>query len=113
MSCIFCKIISGEIPSTKVYENDKIIAFKDINPAAPIHLLIVPKVHIESLEALNNDNIGIVKDIHFAIQEVAKKMEINEKGYRVITNCGVEGGQTVPHLHYHVLGGVQLGEKII
>jgi len=111
--CIFCKIIDGSIPSTKVYEDDSILAFKDINPAAPVHVLVVPKVHIESLEALNNENINIVKDIHFAIQKVAEIMKINKEGYRVIVNCGKNAGQTVPHLHYHVLGGAKFDEKII
>ena len=111
--CIFCKIIEGLIPSSKVYENEDILAFKDIHPAAPVHVLVVPKVHIESLEALSSENIDIIKKIHFGIQEVAKIMKINSDGYRVIVNCGKNGGQTVPHLHYHILGGMQFNEKII
>lgn len=111
--CIFCKIIEGSIPSKKVLENDDIIAFHDINPAAPVHVLVVPKVHIESLEALNEQNIDVVVKIHQAILEVAKIMKINSKGYRVIANCGKEGGQTVPHLHYHVLGGTAMNEKLL
>lgn len=111
--CIFCKIIEGSIPSKKVLENDDIIAFHDINPAAPVHVLVVPKVHIESLEALNEQNVDVVVKIHQAILQVAKIMKINSKGYRVIANCGKEGGQTVPHLHYHVLGGTCLNEKLI
>ncbi|NLM10529.1 MAG: histidine triad nucleotide-binding protein [Clostridiaceae bacterium] len=111
--CVFCKIIKGEIPSIKVYENDDIIVFKDINPAAPIHVLVVPKVHIECLEALNQDNIDVVTKIHAAILETTKILGINTDGYRVIVNCGKNGGQTVPHLHYHILGGAEFGEKII
>ncbi|NLY19533.1 MAG: histidine triad nucleotide-binding protein [Clostridiaceae bacterium] len=111
--CVFCKIIEGSIPSSKVYEDDSILAFKDINPAAPVHVLVVPKTHTESLEALNEENMDIVKKIHSAIQEVARIMKINEAGYRVIVNCGKNGGQTVPHLHYHVLGGAKFDEKII
>lgn len=111
--CVFCKIIDGSIPSKKVFENDDIIAFHDINPAAPVHVLVVPKVHIDSLEALDSRNIDVVVKIHQAILEVAKIMKISDKGYRVIVNCGKDGGQTVPHLHYHVLGGAAMGEKLI
>jgi histidine triad (HIT) family protein len=111
--CIFCRIIEGQIPSKKVYEDDDILAFEDIHPAAPVHVLVVPKKHIESLEALNSDNVEIVSKVHLAIREVAKTKEINEGGYRVIVNCGENGGQTVPHLHYHVLGGTVFTEKII
>lgn len=111
--CIFCKIINGTIPSEKVYENDYIFAFKDINPAAPVHVLIVPKAHIESLEALSDENMDIVIKIHSALLEVAKIMKVNSDGYRVIVNCGKNGGQTVPHLHYHMLGGTEFNEKLI
>ncbi|MDD4295695.1 MAG: histidine triad nucleotide-binding protein [Ruminiclostridium sp.] len=111
--CIFCKIIDGTIPSKKIYENDHIIAFQDIHPAAPVHVLIVPKIHIESLEALNDENMDIVTKVHFAIQKVAKIMKINSDGYRIIVNCGKNGGQTIPHLHYHLLGGAEFNEKII
>ncbi len=111
--CVFCKIIEGIIPSSKVYENDDIVVFKDINPVAPIHVLVVPKVHIESLVALNEQNIDIVRKIHLAILQTTKLLGINEEGYRVITNCGKNGGQTVPHLHYHIIGGTKFSEKII
>jgi len=111
--CVFCRIIKGELPSSKVYENDDIVVFKDINPAAPIHVLVVPKVHIESLEALNQDNMEVVPKIHAAILEVTKILGINKDGYRVVVNCGKNGGQTVPHLHYHVLGGAVFNEKIV
>jgi histidine triad (HIT) family protein len=112
-NCIFCKIIRGEIPSNKVYEDEHVFAFKDINPAAPVHVLVVPKTHINSLEDLNSENISTVVPIHKGIQEVAKIMNIDKTGYRVIVNCGEHGGQTVMHLHYHVLGGIKLGEKIL
>lgn len=111
--CIFCKIVKGEIPSNKVYENDDIVVFKDIHPAAPVHVLVVPKVHIESLEALNKDNIDVVTKIHAAILETTKILGINRDGYRVVVNCGKNGGQTVPHLHYHILGGTVFDEKIV
>jgi len=111
--CIFCKIINGEIPSAKVYENDKVVAFKDINPAAPVHVLIVPKVHIESIKDINTDNAGILVDIHLAANKVAEQAGILDRGYRLINNCGPDAGQTVPHLHYHLIGGTSLGLRII
>lgn len=111
--CIFCKIIEGTLPSKKVYEDEHIVAFEDIHPAAPIHVLVVPKQHIESLEALNEENVDIVSKVHLAIQQVAKAKNIAQGGYRVIVNCGKDGGQTVPHLHYHVLGGAVFSEKIV
>jgi histidine triad (HIT) family protein len=112
-NCIFCRIIRGEIPSALVYEDEHVYAFKDIHPAAPVHVLVVPKLHIDSLERLDDSNIGEVAYIHQAIQKVAKVMGVNDKGYRVIVNCGKKAGQTVFHLHYHVLGGMEMGEKII
>ncbi len=112
-NCLFCKIIKGEIPSAKVYEDDFVYAFKDIHPAAPVHVLVVPKVHIESLEGLNEENIQNIVPIHSGIKKVAQIMGINDTGYRVIVNCGESAGQTVFHLHYHVLGGIQMGEKIL
>lgn len=110
--CIFCKIINKEIPSSIVYEDDKVVAFKDINPAAPVHILIVPKVHVANVEALTPETAGCVADIHLAAKKIAKLMGINEKGYRLITNSGTEAGQTVMHLHYHLIGGITLGAKI-
>jgi len=111
--CIFCRIIEGTIPSRKVYEDEYILAFEDIDPAAPVHVLVVPKKHIESLEAVNPENVEYVVKAHFAIQQVTKAKKINAGGYRVIVNTGKDGGQTVPHLHYHVLGGTVFTEKII
>lgn len=112
-NCLFCRIIKGEIPSIKVYEDEYVYAFKDINPATPIHVLVVPKVHIENLEALNDENIENVTHIHRGIKKVTEITGINKDGYRVIVNCGEGAGQTVFHLHYHVLGGIKMNEKII
>lgn len=112
-NCIFCKIIKGDIPSSKVYEDDHILAFNDIHPAAPVHVLVVPKKHIENLDALNDENTDVLVPIHKGIQKVAELTGLKGKGYRVIINCGKEAGQTVFHLHYHVLGGRELGERIL
>ncbi|MBR4852221.1 MAG: histidine triad nucleotide-binding protein [Clostridia bacterium] len=111
MNCIFCKIINGEIPSSKVYEDEYCLAFKDLNPAAPVHVLVVPKTHIESLDCVNGENIDTVSKVISAIPAVAKEAGI-QNGYRVITNIGEDGGQTVKHLHFHVLGGKKLTEKL-
>ena len=113
MSCVFCKIIAGEIPCDKVYETDDVLAFRDIHPVAPVHVLVVPKSHVESIQALTPDTLPLVSDLHAAIREVALLEGIAESGYRVIANCGEGAGQTVPHLHYHVIGGKQLGEKLL
>ena len=112
-SCIFCKIINREIPSKIVYEDEKVIAFNDINPVAPVHVLIVPKQHIESVKHIDASNAGCLMDIHMAANKIAGKMGILEKGFRLINNCGPDAGQTVPHLHYHLIGGLKLGAKII
>ncbi len=103
--CIFCKIIAGDIPSTKVYEDDKIFAFQDINPEAPVHFLVIPKEHIASLDTLDEGHKDLVGHINIQISKLAKDLGIAESGYRVVTNIGDQGGQTVHHLHYHVLGG--------
>lgn len=112
-NCIFCKIVRKEIPSAIVYEDDKILAFKDINPVAPVHVLVMPKTHIESVEALNAENAGVLVDIHMAAKKVAAALGVSQSGYRLINNCGPDAGQTVPHLHYHVVGGTNLGPRII
>lgn len=106
--CIFCKIAAGEIPSNKVYEDDRIIAFHDINPMTPVHVLFVPKEHICCVDAINEDNCDIVGHIFSKIPSVAKELGL-ENGYRIVTNCGKEGCQSVMHLHFHLLGGKQLG----
>ena len=112
-NCIFCKIIKGEIPSTKVYEDEEILAFNDINPAAPIHVLVIPKKHIKSLAEMEDEDEKIVGKIYKVINEIAEKQGFKDNGYRVIVNCGKDGGQEVGHLHFHLLAGKQLGEKIV
>lgn len=108
--CIFCKIISGGIPSNKVYEDDKILAFRDIEPQAPVHVVIVPKEHIGSANDLNADNIGYISDIFEKIPQLAKELGVAESGYRIVNNCGADAGQTVKHLHFHLLGGTVGGK---
>lgn len=107
MDCLFCKIIAGDIPSTKVFEDDKIYAFKDIDPQAPVHVLILPKEHIVSADKIDEENKDIVSYIFSKIPQIAKDLNL-EKGYRIITNVGEDGGQTVHHLHFHLLGGRKL-----
>ena len=111
--CIFCKIIKGEVPSTKVYEDEEILAFKDINPAAPIHILVIPKKHIKSLVELEKEDEILIGKIYTVINKVAEEQGVKENGYRVIVNCGKDGGQEVEHLHFHLLAGKPLGEKIV
>ena len=108
-NCLFCKIIVGEIPSTKVYEDDMMLAFRDIEPQAPEHIVIVPKAHIDSANALNADNIKYVAHIWDKIPQIAKELGIAEDGYRVVNNCGQNAGQSVLHLHFHLMGGRQFG----
>ena len=111
-NCLFCKIIADEIPSTKVYEDDYVYAFRDINPQAPVHVLVVPKEHICCADAVNETNSVYVSKCFEAVAKIAKAEGL-EAGYRVINNCGENGGQTVMHLHFHILGGVKLSEKMI
>jgi histidine triad (HIT) family protein len=106
--CIFCKIAKKEIKANIVYENDLVLAFKDVNPKAPIHVLVIPKKHIEKISELNNENKQIASDLILAANEVAKVTNIFESGYRVIFNCGNDAGQEVLHVHLHVLGGKKL-----
>ncbi len=111
--CIFCKIIKREIPADIVYEDEEIIAFKDINPAAPVHILVIPKKHIPSLVELQKEDELLIGKIYTVINKVAEAQGVKEKGYRVIVNCGEDGGQEVGHLHFHLLAGKKLGEKIV
>ena len=111
--CIFCKIINGDIPSSKVYEDGDILAFNDINPVAPVHVLVIPKKHIKSLADMDDGDELIISKIYKVINQIVDEKGINEKGYRVVVNCGVEGGQEVGHLHFHLIGGKQLGTNII
>ncbi|MCD8099549.1 MAG: histidine triad nucleotide-binding protein [Oscillospiraceae bacterium] len=110
--CLFCKIIAGEIPSTKVFENDAVFAFRDINPQAPVHILVIPKEHIGSCADVNAVNSAAVAACFEAISEIAKQEGL-DNGFRVISNCGADAGQTVPHLHFHILAGTQMGEKLL
>lgn len=109
--CLFCKIAKGEIPSTKLYDDDSVIAFKDLYPQAPFHVLVVPKTHITSAADITSDNAPLVAKCFEVIAKLAKQENL-EKGFRIINNCGEDGGQTVPHLHFHILAGKKLGEKM-
>ena len=108
MDCLFCKIAAGEIPSTKVYEDDFVFSFRDIEPQAPVHILIIPKAHITSVNDINDKNCGVVGHIFKVAAEIAKKEGIAEDGYRIVTNIGENAGQSVKHMHYHMLGGRSL-----
>ncbi len=110
-NCLFCKIAAGEIPSGKIYEDERILAFCDINPQAPVHVLVIPKIHIESVDAITAQNAGIVAYIFENIPKIAKLAGVTN-GYRVISNCGPDACQSVPHLHFHILGGAQLADKM-
>jgi histidine triad (HIT) family protein len=106
-NCLFCKIIAGDIPSTKVYEDETVLAFRDIAPQAPTHILVIPKAHIASVAEINGENSAVVAHIFEVIAKIAKAEGL-ENGYRVVSNCGDHAGQTVHHLHFHILGGKQL-----
>ena len=109
--CLFCKIVSGEIPSSKVYEDDKILAFRDICPQAPTHILVIPKTHIPSIDGVNSDNADVAAHIFTKIPEIVQKEGL-KNGYRVVSNCGPDACQSVHHLHFHILGGGQLTDKM-
>lgn len=111
MDCLFCKIIEGVIPSKKVYEDDKCLAFFDINPQAPVHILVIPKCHIPSADGIDAQNSSYVAHIFEVIPAIAKDAGL-DGGYRVITNCGADACQSVKHLHFHILGGAQLSERM-
>lgn len=104
MDCIFCKIVKGDIPSNKIYEDDKVLAFHDISPEAPIHFLVIPKEHIKSANDINEKNSQIISHIFLVINKLVRELNIAETGYRIVNNCGNDGGQTVDHIHFHVLG---------
>ena len=112
-NCIFCKIIRGEIPPAKVYEDDEILAFNDVNPVTPIHILVIPKKHINSLADMKPEDEKLIGRIYGVINKIAEDKGFKEEGFRVIVNCGKNGGQEVMHLHFHILAGKQLGEKIV
>lgn len=111
-NCLFCKIIAGQIPSTKVYEDEAVYAFRDINPQAPVHILVVPKEHIACADEITAENSAAVARCFEAIARIAKAEGL-ESGYRVINNCGADGGQTLMHLHFHLIGGVKLSEQMV
>ena len=109
--CLFCKIASGVIPSTKVYEDDSILAFRDIAPQAPTHILVIPKTHIADVNGVTEENAALVAHIFTVIPQIAAAEGLTG-GYRVVSNCGPDAGQTVPHLHFHILGGKTLGVEM-
>ena len=111
MDCLFCKIVAGDIPSSKVYEDEYAYAFRDINPQAPVHILIVPKEHIPSVDGINSSNSAVVAKIFEAIPKIAEQEDLGG-GYRVISNCGDNACQSVKHLHFHIVGGAQLSEQM-
>ena len=111
--CVFCKIIKGEIPSEKIYEDEEILAFKDIDPAAPIHILVIPKKHIENLLEVKEEDSYLIGRIYQVINKMAKDMGIEQDGFRVIVNCGKDAGQEVMHVHFPMLAGKKLGAKIV
>ena len=110
-NCLFCKIVAGQIPSTKVYEDETVLAFRDINPQAPCHILVIPKAHISFLSELSPESIHIIDGIFEAIPKIAEAEGL-ESGYRIVSNCGDDACQTVHHLHFHILGGKKLTEKM-
>ncbi len=107
--CLFCKIVSKEIPSDIVYEDDQLIAIKDIDPAAPVHLLLMPKIHIDSLNHISSEQLELMGRLQVLAAQLARESGIAEQGYRLVNNCGEWGGQAIFHLHYHLLGGKELG----
>ncbi|MDI6814743.1 MAG: histidine triad nucleotide-binding protein [Dehalococcoidales bacterium] len=112
MGCIFCQIVAGKVPSEILYQDEEAIAFRDINPQAPIHLVIIPKKHIPSLAHLSEAESSLIGHMVNIANELAKEEGISESGYRLVMNCGKEGGQVVPHLHMHLLGGRRLSDTL-
>lgn len=109
MDCIFCKIVQGELPSNKVYENEHVYAFHDIDPQAPVHILIIPKKHIATMNDVSTEDSHLIGEISLAAQRIAEDLGFKDDGYRLINNCGKDGGQIVYHLHFHLLAGKSLG----
>ena len=110
--CVFCKIIDGSIPSKKVYEDDQILAFYDLEPQAPVHVLVIPKQHICCADAVDESNAGVIAHIFTKIPEIAKSLGLTN-GYRIVNNCGNDGCQSVKHMHFHILGGTQLSGRMV
>lgn len=111
--CIFCKIINKEIPSKIVYEDEEMIAFEDITPLAPVHILIIPKNHIEAITDLNDENSQFISKVYLIANKISELKGIKEKGFRITVNCGEDGGQVVKHIHFHLLGGTKLPTAIL
>ncbi len=111
--CIFCKIANKEIGTDLIYEDEEIVAFNDINPQAPIHILVIPKKHIPSVVDLSDEDEALIGKMYTVIRKLAKKYNIEESGFRIIVNCKEDAGQEVPHLHFHILAGKKLGTKIV
>lgn len=112
MDCVFCKIVDGTIPSKKAYEDEQILAFYDLEPQAPVHVLFIPKVHIASADELTEENSAVISHIFAVIPQIAKELGL-DNGYRIVNNCGEDGGQTVHHLHFHLLGGEKLNPRMV
>lgn len=110
--CVFCRIVNGEVPSDIVYRDENLLAFRDISPQAPVHVLIIPRAHIASLAELNDGQLEQVGRLVMLAKNLAEKEGIARRGYRLVINCGVEGGQAVPHLHMHLIGGRRLADKL-
>lgn len=108
-NCLFCSIVEGKIPSKKVYEDDTFLVFHDIQPAAPVHVLIIPKKHIATMNDVGSEDYAMIGELHRVAQQVAIELGVAETGYRLINNCGPDSGQAVYHIHYHLLGGAKLG----
>lgn len=111
-NCLFCKIVKGDIPSDKVFETDEVLAFRDINPQAPVHILVIPKNHIDGVGAITPENSRAAAACMEAAAEIARREKLTG-GFRVISNCGADAGQTVPHLHFHILAGRNMGENLL
>lgn len=111
--CLFCRIASGDIPAETIYENEQVLAFRDINPQAKAHALIIPKKHLDSLNDLNQTEDGLLAGLLRAAQDVAKALGIDQSGYRLVSNCGADARQSVHHLHFHVLGGETLSDRMV
>jgi histidine triad (HIT) family protein len=112
MDCLFCKIIEGTIPSKKVFENDRILAFHDIQPAAPVHILIIPKKHIPTMNEVTDDDAAVMAELFSVARHIAKEQGIADSGYRLVNNVNADGGQVVYHLHIHLLGGTKLSPQL-
>ena len=112
MDCIFCRIVTGKIPSEILYQDEKVIAFRDVNPQAPVHLLIIPRKHIPSLTELTEAETPLMGHMVSVANQLARREGVSDKGYRLVINCGKEGGQAVPHLHMHLLGGRRLSSNL-